>query len=133
MTDTTLHPDTTAALTSLAGITAGWLGKAGMTAEADTIRNLPPVHTLDDLAAYACVSPIMTSAYHHAGVLTWPQAQAGIDAARDALAARHAATSHYPLTHADVRYRAVDHHASWLWTIACYAAHAAVTNRKEMP
>lgn len=124
----TLNPDTTRALTQLADITAGWLTKAGMTTEADAVRDLPPVTDSEGLdAARMVVQPMMQAAYRRAGVVTWPDAQAGIDAARESGALSAALDAAAPYEHTDPMRRRVDGLAGWLHTIACYAAHAAVT------
>ncbi len=129
MPDTALHPDTIDALHRLADITAGWLDKAGMTVEAATLRSLPPVVDLDSpAAAAATVQPFTLTAYRLSGVLIWPDAKPGMDAARDAFAAELASTDPYP-DHYDIRRQQVGNYAGRLWTACAYAAHAVVTGR----
>ncbi|MET8278382.1 hypothetical protein [Micromonospora sp. NPDC005174] len=122
----TLKPDTTHHLLQLADITADWLHKAGMSAEADAVRALPPITDVAGLtAAVTVVQPMILSACRRAGVITWHEAQAGIDAARDAQGSWQAAVR--PYRHGDPLRAQVDSVAHRLHTIACYAAHAAVT------
>ncbi|GGM28013.1 hypothetical protein GCM10011608_11080 [Micromonospora sonchi] len=126
---TGLPESTTAALADLAGQTAAWCDKAGLAAEADRLRALPAITGLDVLAdAAATVNPIMHAAYRRSGVVSWPQAAAGADAARDAQVAKHAAGHSVGVDHFSKTYRRVNNYADWLWTTAVYAAHAAVTD-----
>ncbi len=121
-----LKPDTTHHLLQLADVTADWLDKADMTAEAATVRGLPPIADVDGLAAAAAtMQPVIQAAYLRAGVVTWRETQPGIDAARDAQAAWQAAVA--PYEHVDPLRGHVDNLATRLHTIACYAAHAVVT------
>ncbi|MFI6228725.1 hypothetical protein ACIBCR_15590 [Micromonospora echinospora] len=131
---TALHPDTTTALAALIDHTAGWLDKAGLTTEAAALRALPALTTVADIEAAApTVQPLMQTAYQRAGVITWPQADAGIAAVHTAggLGLSQQATSPYPDMHMDPVYRAVDQFAGWLWTIACYAAHATLSTEGQ--
>jgi hypothetical protein len=131
---TALHPDTVTALAALIDHTAGWLDKATLTNEATALRALPTLDTITAITAVEpIVQPLMQAAYLRAGVVTWPQAQAGAAAVHAAggLALRQQATSPYPDTHMDPTHRAVDQFAGWLWTIACYAAHASLTAKEH--
>lgn len=125
---TALHPDTITALTALVDHCSGWLDKAGLTAEAAALRNLPAIDTTDAIHhAGPAAQAAMHAAYHRSGVIAWPQADIGILAvhASGGLAYRLDATRPYP--HSDPMRGLLEQFSGWLWTAACYAAHAAVT------
>lgn len=124
---TALPQSTTIALADLAEQTAAWCDKAGLTAEAGRLRTLPPIVSLDVLdAAAAIVNPVMHAADRRSGVVSWPEAAAGVDAARDVQGARQDAARTIGVDHYSLTYRLVDNYANWLWTAAVYAAHAVV-------
>lgn len=136
---TPLHPDTTTALAAQLDDAAGWLDKAGMTAEATALRALPPITDSHELAeAGAVVQPMLTPAYRRSGVLIWPEAEAGMNAVGESggVDAWWSAVAPHPVSPAggavagDWLPEHLAGFCSWVHTVACYAAQAAVAGRR---